>query len=67
MLPRYLKIHMINKSTPSNKWLKLVAKLTHMEASLMFQLCSGHIGLNKHFHCINVPTDLIAQAVTMDQ
>ena len=58
MSPRYLKIHTINKSTPSDKWLKLVVKSSQAQASLMFQLRSGHIGLNKHLHhikCANRP------------
>lgn len=52
MSPRYLKICTINKTTPSDIWLKLVANLAHTQASLMFQLCSSHIGLNKHLHHI---------------
>ena len=46
------KICVINKTTPSKKWLKMVTNLTCTQASLLFQLHSSHIGLNKHLHCI---------------
>ena len=50
--PQYRKTHSINKSTPSKNWLKLVTNLLQTQASLMFQLHSGHIGLNKYLHWI---------------
>ena len=41
----------INNSTPSKKYLQLISCLDHWQASLLFQLHSGHIGLNHHlFH-----------------
>ena len=51
MLPHYCKTCAIDKTTPSKKWLKLVVKLSRSQASLLFQLCTSHISLNKHlFH-----------------
>ena len=52
MSPCYHKTHSFDKSTPSKNWLKLVANLSRAQASLLFQLCSGHIGLNRHLHQI---------------
>ena len=43
---------MIDKTTPSKKWLKLTTNLAYAQASLILQLCSGYIGLNKHLHHI---------------
>ena len=51
--PRYIKTRAINKSSPSNKWLKLVTLLPCAQASIIMQLCTGHISLNKHLFCIN--------------
>ena len=50
--PRYPKQQRIDSSTPSKKWLQFVANLTHAQASLIVQLHTGHISLNKHLHCI---------------
>ena len=52
MSPCFWKMRLIDKSTPSKKWLKLVANLSRAQASLLFQLHSGHIGLNNHLHQI---------------
>ena len=52
MSPCFQKMRLIDKSTSSKKWLKLVANLSRAQASLLFQLRSGHIGLNKHLHQI---------------
>jgi hypothetical protein len=38
----------INNSTPSKKYLHLIKNLDCRQASLLFQLHSGHIGLNHH-------------------
>ena len=43
----------IDKTLPSKKWLKLVKPLNHKQALLIMQLCTNHIGLNKHLHCIH--------------
>ena len=43
----------IDKSLPSKKWINLVKLLTHKQASILMQLQTGYIGLNKHLHHIN--------------
>lgn len=50
--PCYPKMQAIDKSTPLKKWLKLVSNLSCMQTSLILQLRTGHIGLNKYLHCI---------------
>ena len=42
----------INNSAPSKKSLCLILGLDRHQASLLFQLCSGHIGINQHLFCI---------------
>ena len=59
MSSRYLKMHVIGKSTPSKKWLKLVSNFSHAQASLTLQLRTGHIGLNKHLHRLNCTPNLL--------
>ena len=34
------------------KWLQLIADLTRAQATIILQLRTGHIGLNKHLHRI---------------
>lgn len=50
--PRYPKIHTINNSVASKKLLQLISDLSHTQASLILQFCTGCIPLNKHLHCI---------------
>src|ERR1700723_3854828 len=38
----------IDNSVPSKKYLRLIRGLDQHQASLLFQLWSGHIGLNHH-------------------
>ena len=48
--PKYV-LKSIDNTTPSKKYLCLISGLDHRQASLLFQLCLGHIGLNQHlFH-----------------
>ena len=42
----------IDKSIPSKKWMKLTKSLSHKQASIVMQLHTGHIGVNKHLHQI---------------
>ena len=46
--PRHDLHRPIDKSAPSRKYLKLVKGLDRRQASLLTQLRTGHIGLNKH-------------------
>ena len=49
--PREDILKSIDSSAPSKKYLCLIAGLDRRQASLLFQLRSGHIGLNQHlFH-----------------
>ena len=49
--PRYTKTRAVDSTTPSNKWLKLVTSLSQAQASIVMQMCTRHISLNKHlFH-----------------
>jgi hypothetical protein len=41
-------LHPIDKSAPSKKFLRLVKGLDQRQASLLSQLRTGHIGLNRH-------------------
>ena len=49
---RHAKAAKIDESMPSMKFLALTRMLPRTKASLMLQLRTGHIALNKHLHCI---------------
>ena len=53
--PREDILKSIDTSAPSKKYLHLIAGLDQRQASLLFQLCSGHIGLNQHLFHIHKP------------
>ena len=40
----------IDKSVLLKKWMKLIKLLSHKQTSIVMQLRTGHIGLNKHLH-----------------
>ena len=42
----------IDNTAPSKKYLHLIANLDCRQASIIFQLHSGHISLNHHLFCI---------------
>jgi hypothetical protein len=46
--PCYTLLRPIDKSAPSKKFLRLVKGLDRRQASLLTQLRTGHIGLNRH-------------------
>ena len=50
--PRYHQMRALDKTTPSKKWLKLVSSLSRSQASIILQLRTGRIGLNKFLHRI---------------
>ncbi|THH26637.1 hypothetical protein EUX98_g7553 [Antrodiella citrinella] len=55
--PRYEKLVNIDASLPSKTYLKLAFALPRKQASLLFQLRTGHVPLNHHLHRIRkVPT-----------
>ena len=49
----------IDNSAPSKKYLRLIRGLDHRQASLLFQLRSGHIGLNHHLFRIHKSETLL--------
>ena len=59
--PQYCKTQAVDKTTPSKGWLKLVTSLPHAQASLLFQLRTSHISLNKHlFHIKHITSPACA-------
>jgi hypothetical protein len=46
--PRYNTLKSIDNSAPSKKFLHLIKNLDRRQASILFQLHTGHIGLNQH-------------------
>ena len=50
--PQYHQMRALDKMMPSKKWLKLAASLSCSQASIILQLHTGHIGLNKFLHWI---------------
>lgn len=53
-----LKHDWLKKNYTFENWLRLVSHLSQAQASLILQLRTGHIDLNKHLHqinCINSP------------
>ena len=60
--PRYPSLCKIDPSAPSKHYSLLIAELPRHHSSLLFQLRTGHIPLNKHLHCITkVPTPICQQ------
>jgi len=50
--PRFIRMNIIDPSLPLNKFLKLTSLLNRRQSSLLTQLRTGHIPLNKHLHTI---------------
>jgi hypothetical protein len=48
--PRYTRIYAIDTSLPSSKFLELVDGCTRSQASLLMQLRTGRIALNRHLY-----------------
>ena len=56
--PRCRHMSGIDKSVLSKKWMKLIKPLLRKQTSIVMQLHTGHIGLNKHLHrikCLDSP------------
>jgi hypothetical protein len=45
--PHYMQMQKIDPTIPSSRFWKLVEQLTRQQASLLVQLCTGHIPLNR--------------------
>jgi len=50
--PHFPLLRKIDQSAPSKHFMKLSAGLPHRHSSLLFQLHTGHIPLNKYLHRI---------------
>ena len=50
--PRFKKLRQIDQSLPSDKFLEITSSLNCRQASLLTQLRTGHIPINKHLHRI---------------
>src|SRR6202040_3108317 len=51
-LPRESLLKTIDNTAPSKKYLRIIRDLDRRQASMLFQLRSGHAGLNHHLFCI---------------
>jgi hypothetical protein len=51
---QHAKIHLIDKTLPSNAYLKLVKHMTRRQSSLLIRLRTGHSPLNRHLWNIKV-------------
>jgi hypothetical protein len=51
---QYARIHRVDKTLPSNAYLKLVKHLTRRQTSLLIRLRTGHSPLNRHLWSIKV-------------
>jgi RNase H len=51
--PRYKKLKNIDPSLPSDKFQKITSNLNRGQTSILTQLRTGHIPLNKHLHTIH--------------
>jgi RNase H len=51
--PRYKKLKNIDPSLPSDKFQKITSNLNRRQASILTQLRTGHIPLNKHLYTIH--------------
>ena len=52
----------INNTAPSKNYIRLISRLNHRQALSLFQLCTGHIGLNHHLFCIFKSETLVETA-----
>src|SRR6202040_4339966 len=67
--PREDLLRTNNNSAPSKKYLRLISDLDHRQASILFQLRSGHIGLNHHLFRIrkyDTPVCPNCQSITVE-
>jgi len=60
--PRYPRLRTIDPSAPSKHFADLISKLPRKHSSLIFQLRTGHVLLNKHLHRISKSPALICPA-----
>ena len=57
---RYARLNKIDDSLPSKHILKNISTLSRAQASLVTQLRTGHVPLNKHLHNIHKATSPIS-------
>ena len=59
IFPREDLLKTIDNSVPSKKYLHLIADLNRRQDSILFQLCSGYIGLNQYLFYIHKSDTLV--------
>ncbi|KAF8237041.1 hypothetical protein L208DRAFT_1520421, partial [Tricholoma matsutake] len=67
--PRYALLNPINKSLPSNKFLKLINKLDRCQSAIITHLPTGHSPLNQHLfriHHSETPSCPHCQGITVE-
>ena len=67
--PREDILKAIDNSAPSKKYLRLISDLDRRQASILFQLRTGHIGLNQHLFRIrksDTPVCPNCQSITVE-
>ena len=67
--PRETLLRSIDNTVPSKKYLRLIKNLDRRQASILFQLRSGHIGLNQHLFQIRrseTPSCPHCQGITVE-
>lgn len=64
--PRYAPFCRIDKSLPSDKYRKLISSLPRKHASILTQLRTGHVPLNKHLHRIKCAESPICPKCEME-
>jgi ribonuclease HI len=53
----FRRLHAADPTMPSNNFLKIASKCTRPQASLLIQLRTGRIGLNRHLHQLSQADD----------
>jgi len=64
--PRHQRAKRIDDSLPSNKFLELTKELTRRQASLVLQLRTGHVPLNRHLYRINRAESALCPACELE-
>jgi hypothetical protein len=68
MSPRYTRLSKIDNRLPQGDYLSDTAKLTRAQSSLITQLRTGHVPLNKHLHRIKrAPSPLCPACTRADE
>jgi hypothetical protein len=60
--PRHATLQNIDPLAPSKCFTSIIKELPHRHSTLLFQLRTGHVPLNKHLHCILKAPSSICEA-----